>query len=490
MAKILLLHPTYRGRQANYMPFGLLCVAAILEAKGHKVKIVDSHVYKYTPTQALQRIVGMDFDILGIGGISTSYYFWKEFVSLFRQKYVDSIPIMAGGSVASTMPETFLKFIEVDAICTGDAEPVVAELTEHLLNHHPLDNLGGIGYRKDKDFVIKPGLRVKDMDSEVPIIPPYDLVDIDDYKVSSLSHYYIKQNKSRKRFLDFMLFSSRGCPYNCFFCSQNFGRQFVQHSVEKFIEHMAFVAKKYSPDLFSIEDELMTLHRDWVIDFCAKYKANGLNVPYSINARVDTIDKELLTLLKDSCCFKVDLGIESGSPTILKEMNKKVTVEQNRNAIRWCKEIGLYVSPAIVFGMPSETVETIEETKKFLIEEDVQTFGGFYATAYPASALFRYAISNGFIQNVDEYMTKVDNAFNLMINYTALSNQSLQRKVAEVERDVLYSWYKRRGMWRSILKWKLGRGLNYAKKGIRTLLKEGPISLIRKIAQKVKGCKI
>ncbi|MBA7551773.1 hypothetical protein ES705_44321 [subsurface metagenome] len=312
------------------------------------------------------------------------------------------------------------------------------------------------------------------MDSEVPI-PPYDLIDIDDYK--------------HKKFLDFMLFSSRGCPYNCFFCSRNFGRQFVQHSADKFIEHMVFVAKNYSPDFFCIEDELMTLHRDWVIEFCAKYKASGLNVPYSINGRVDTVDKELLTLLKKSYCYKVDLGIESGSPIILKEMNKRVTVEQNRNAIRWCNEVGLYASPTIVFGMPSETLETIEETKAFLIEEDVRIFGSFYATAYPASALFRYAISNGFIQNIDEYMLKVDNAFNLLINYTALSDQSLQKKVAEVSRDVLYAWYKRRGMWWSILKWKLGRGLDYGKKGIYTLLKEGPISLMNKVVRKLKSYK-
>ena len=492
MAEILLLHPTYRGRKPNYIPSGLLCVAAILKAKGHRIQIVDSQVHKYRPREALQAIAKIDFSLLGIGGISTSYYFWKEFVPLFRQKYGDRIPIMAGGSVASTMPEPFLKFIEVDAICTGDAEPVVAELTEHLLHHRSLDNLDGIGYRKSKDFVIKPGLRVKDMDSDVPI-PPYDLIDIDDYRISFPPHsahwYYIKQNNKRKKALEFMLFSSRGCPYNCFFCSRNFGRQFVQHSVDKFIEHMIFIAKNYSPDFFCIEDELMTMRHDWVVEFCAKYKASGMDVPYRMNARVDTIDKELLMLLKNSHCFEVDLGIESGSPIILKEMNKRVTVEQNKNAIRWCKEVGLYPSPTMVFGMPSETMETIEETKKFLIEEDVRTFGSFYATAYPASLLFQYAISKGMIQNIDEYMLKVDNASRLMINYTVLSDQSLQKKVAEVGRNVLYTWYKRRRMWWKILKLKLGLGLDYIKKGINTLLKEGPISLIGKVIEKTKSYK-
>jgi len=177
MAQVLLLNPTYRGRASHFtMPAGLLCVAGVLQANGHSVQIVDSHVHQYTPQQSLEAISKLSFDIIGIGGISTSYYFWKEFVSLFRREY-DSIPIMAGGTVASTMPETFLQNVDVDAICTGDGEPVVAELTDRLLNRQNLTDLDGIGFRDGKQLVIRPGLRVSDMDGEVHI-PPYDLINI------------------------------------------------------------------------------------------------------------------------------------------------------------------------------------------------------------------------------------------------------------------------------------------------------------------------
>jgi len=399
---------------------------------------------------------------------------------------------MAGGSVASTMSETFLEFIDVDAICTGDAEPVVADLTESLLHRRSLDGLGGIGYRQGNDFVIKPGLRVKDMDAEVPI-PPYNLIDIDAYKrvlsPNTTRWNYIKEHIKGKTLLDFQLFSSRGCPFNCFFCSRNFGRQFVQHSVDKFIEHIVFVADNYSPDLFYFGDELMTTRRDWVIEFCAKYKATGLEIPYRINSRVDTVDMEMLVLLKGSGCYEVDLGIESGSPLILKEMNKGVTAEQNRKAIGWCNEVGLYPSPTIVFGMPSETTATMEETKAFLIEADVRTFGGFFATAYPASALFELAISKGLIQSIDEYMLNVDNADKMVINYTALSNRHLQRKKTEVARDVRYAWHKKRRMWWNMLELKLGFWLYYIKSGVGIFLKEGPVTLVSKAVTEIKSYK-
>jgi len=476
----------------NEIPHGLLAVAAVLKANGHKIQIVDSHIKKHTPYETFQDIAALDFDILGITGISTSYYFWKEFVPLFRRKYGDSIPIMAGGSVASTMPETFLKFIDVDVIVTSDCEPIVSELTERLLHHKALDDLDGIGYRRDEKVVIKPGLHVKDMDFEV-MIPPYDLIDIDYYRnfinPSSTQWDYIRQKDKRKKIFEFVLFSSRGCPYNCFFCSRNFGQHFVQHSVDRFIEHMVIVSRKYSPDLFCIADELMTMHRDWVIDFCAKYKASGLDIPYRINARANSLDRELLRILKDTHCYEIDVGIESGSPTILREMNKQITVEENRKAIRWCNEVGIYASPTMVFGMPSETIETIEETKEFLIGEDVKTIGTFYATAYPGSTLFEYALSKGIIQNVDEYMVRLENASRLVINYSSLSNKTLQKRIEALSRDIKYAWYKKRKMILAMLKLKLQfqKLSDSIKVKINIFLNQKPISLMNRIIRKVKG---
>ncbi len=488
MAQVLLINPTYRGRSSNIcMPSGLLCVAGVLRANGHSIQILDSHVYQYSPQQSLEAISKIYFDIIGIGGISTSYYFWKEFVPLFRKKY-EGIPIMAGGSVAATMPEAFLSYVDVDAICTGDAEPVVAELTDRLLNRQSLDGLDGIGFRDGEQFVIRPELRVNDMDVEVPI-PPYDLIDVNDYRRTvcrdSTRWSYIQQGIESSSVLELMLFSSRGCPYNCFFCSRNLGRQFVQHSVGKLMEHVSFVAEKYSPDLFYFGDELMTTSRKWIIDFCGRYKAAGFEIPYRINARVDTINWDLLVILKDSGCYEVDFGIESGSPTILKEMNKGVTVDQNRKALRLCKELGLYASPTMVFGMPSETLETIRQTEAFLIEEEVATFGGFFATAYPASSLFEYAISKGLIQNIDEYMLKVDNASKLVLNYTTLSNKVLRKKLKEVSENVAYAWQKKRGM--SFLKWKLLLIIKFLKRMVHILKTEGVFVFKNKLKVKLKN---
>ena len=165
-------------------------------------------------------------------------------------------------------------------------------------------------------------------------------------------------------------------------------------------------------------------------------------------------------------------------------MNKGITVEQNRKALRLCKELGLYASPTMVFGMPSETLDTIKQTEEFLIEEDVRTFGGFFATAYPASSLFEYALSNDSIQDVDEYMLKVDNASKLVINYTALSNKVLRQKLKEVSRNVAYAWQKKRGM--SPLSWKILLIIQFIKRVAHTFKTEGASTFINKAKIKLR----
>ncbi len=437
MAKILLLNPTYRGRsEQRSMPHGLMAVAAALEPEGHDIRLIDFHLENHTPVSAIDRISSYQFDIVGISGISTAYYFWKEFVALFRSRFGTKIPIMAGGSVASTLPETFLKHIPVDAICTGDAEPIINPLVDRLLKGASLQGLDGIGYRESAKVIIRPGARVVNMDTEVPL-PSYSLVDPDRYRW--------KNWDVDKEVLEFVLFSSRGCPHRCFFCSRNFGRRFMQHSTDIFIAHIQYVVSKFSPDRLCFSDELFTLKKEWVLDFLSKYEESGIKIPFRVNSRVNTVDREMLLALKAAGCCDIGFGIESGSPAILRQMNKQVTVEQNLEALLTAKDVGLNATLTIVLGMPLESLQTIAETKQLLIQADTKSFGCFFATAYPESDLFEYAISNGYIKDVDAYMQKVDNADRLVINYSTLDNRTLASERDKLIRDVSYAWHRKRG---------------------------------------------
>jgi anaerobic magnesium-protoporphyrin IX monomethyl ester cyclase len=475
MARILLINPTYSERSLQKsIPNNLLAVAAVLQQNGHKIQIVDSHSMYYNPEQAFQAITNLKFDIIGISGITTAYSFFKKFVKLFRQEYGSTIPIMAGGPIAATMPEIFLKYIDADAVCTGCGEPVVNELVDGLLHKRPLDNLGGIAYREGNGFVVKPGLRVNDMDKEVPI-PPYDLLNMDRYR-----------RDDKKRTLELAFNSSRGCPFNCAFCSPGFGRGYIKHSVDNFIERVAFAVEKYSPDLFRITDELFTANNKWVIEFCEKYRQSGMGLPWMVASRVNTVDKELLSVMKDAGCYQIGYGIESGSPVILKEINKKVTVEQNLRAMQITKEVGMEVGVCILLGAPSETEETIEETKSMLIEADIREFGINFPTAYPGSSLFEYAVSKGLIQDIDKYLLKTCcNADKLLINYTNLDDSTLKRKKIELVKDVAYAWHIKRGIL-CLLGYKLKLRLRNVKNAINLLREKGFIALLSKIAERVR----
>lgn len=468
MARILLLNPTYRGRASQKsMPHGLLAVGATLKKNGHSVQLIDFHLEGDSPDRANTKLTNLDFELIGISGISTAYYFWKEFIQLYRSTPGGSVPIIAGGSVASTMPETFLENIPVDAICTGDAEPVVNELVDALLHGYPLDDIDGIALRKDKQIIVKPGIRVRDMDTEVPR-PDYSLIDLDQYRWQSWDQ--------KNAILEIVLFSSRGCPYDCFFCSRNFGRQFTQHSVDFVIEHIDHIVSLYKPDRLCFSDELFTLDRSWILDFLDRYIQSRFNIPFRINSRVNTVDREILQKLKEANCSDIGFGIESGSDRILHEMNKRVTARQNMQALKTSRDVGLNATATIVLGMPAESDTTITETRDFLIEADIKKFGGFFATAYPGSALFDYACEHGYITDVDAYMQKLDNADRLVINYTQFSDTDLKLKMETLKKDVEYAWHRKRGFW-SVLRLK-GRPVATA---FKILFSRGPIEFFKEV---------
>ncbi|MFH1982559.1 MAG: radical SAM protein [Pseudomonadota bacterium] len=446
MAKILLLNPTYRGRaDQKSIPHGLLAVGSVLRNNGHQIRLIDFHLEGDSPETAFKKIAATSFDIVGISGISTSYYFWKAFVRIFRERLGRTIPIMAGGSVAATMPVTFLDNVPVDAVCTGDGEPTVNALVDALLQGTPLDTVQGIAFKRDAEVIVRPGLHVVDMDAEVPL-PAYDLIDMPRYRWKSWDQ--------DKEILEIVMFSSRGCPYACFFCSRNFGRRFTQHTVGSVIAHIRHVVSRFRPERLCFSDELFTFDRKWVLDFLSQFKALDLGVPFRINSRVNTVDREILQALKDANCSDIGFGIESGSDVILKEMNKKVSAAQNLAALKTSKAVGLNATSTIVLGMPSETDQTIDETRRFLIEADTRIFGCFFATAYPGSDLFDYAIAKGYIQDVDSYMQHVDNADNLVVNYTRFTDEELKSKMIWLKRDVAYAWHRKRG-WASVIRYRL-----------------------------------
>ena len=203
--------------------------------------------------------------------------------------------------------------------------------------------------------------------------------------------------------------TSRGCFGECSFCFRAYPGIRV-HSMKYVFDLIEHCIDKFGAGFFSIGDECFapSKARNW--DFIEEYKKRKLDIVFRIlGMRVDTVDREILKAYKEIGCWMIEYGFESGSQKMLNIINKRVTVEQNRQAALWTAEAGMYTSPALVLAMPGETDHTITETINFLksLNFDYKQYQWKYALPIPGSALYEFARLSGAIKDEDKYLSSL-----------------------------------------------------------------------------------
>jgi len=159
--------------------------------------------------------------------------------------------------------------------------------------------------------------------------------------------------------------TSRGCPYRCVFCSvsEQWGHKIRHRSPKNVVNEIEFLLKNY-PFLEGIRffDDVFTIDKNRVIEICQEIIKRKLNFTWECEARADAIDKELVREMKRAGCEFIDLGVESGSNKILKNIKKNITVEQAIDAVKIIKQAGIGLKVFIMHGLPGETYEDIRKT--------------------------------------------------------------------------------------------------------------------------------
>jgi len=214
---------------------------------------------------------------------------------------------------------------------------------------------------------------------------------------------------------------------------------------------MKHLHMEYGVDVFQINDELTTGNKAWIRDFCGGIKNENLKIAIIIlSARVDTVDEEILTMLKEINCIMINYGYESGANKILREIRKGVTREQALEAGLLTKKIGIVNIPEIIIGFPSETRETVKETIDFLKQLDTWPISINTPIPFPETDLWNYAMENDLIDNKEEFVLSYKRA--RFFNFTQFSDRELLSLVSKVAVDPYLSWLRRRGHYHLYLK--------------------------------------
>jgi anaerobic magnesium-protoporphyrin IX monomethyl ester cyclase len=375
--------PTIVNEERGYNPpLGILYLAAsIKKFSNHEVKVIDTQVEELGYSDLKERIRRYDPDVIGM---TTLTFTLIDVIKLCRiiKKINPKIKIILGGPHVNIYPDETMQTKEVDFIILNEGEEIIVELLDNIDN--PKD-IKGIVYR-DGDKVVHTEGRpfIKDLDK----IPFPDRTATPFKKYSSL---LAKQTPITT------MITSRGCPYKCIFCDRpHLGKMFRARSAKNVVDEMQECEQMGIKEIF-IYDDTFTIDRQRVIDICAEIHRRELKVKWDIRARVNTVDKELLKIMKKAGCQRIHYGVEAGNPEILKVLKKGITKDQVRTAFKLTRKEGIDTLAYFMIGSPRETKETILESIEFAKELKPDYVHFTITTPFPATELFSLGLKEGII---------------------------------------------------------------------------------------------
>lgn len=416
---ILLINPPCRG--AYFIPIGLGYVASVVKQEKHNVEILDINCFRYSSEEVEKIIRGSEFDVVGIGGLTSTYKYVKWLAGAIK-KHKPRVPVVAGNMVSTAHPELLLKNSEVDIAVIDEGELTFKEVVSTIERNGNLDEVRGIFY-KDRGNITKtpPRERISDLDS-IPF-PAWDLFRMDKY-LTVTSPYPVSFGLRA-----ISISSVRGCPYECTFCSHPFGRRVHTRSARGIVDEIKELKKRYGIEYIYFSDDLFLVNEKRILELCDRMIAERFNIKWHVAGRVNLVNVSLLKKMRRAGCIEMGYGFESGSQAILDKLKKRVTVKQAEEAIKMTRAAGINVLGSFIFGMPGETQATINETLDFIKRTQLPIYRFFYATPYPDTELYDIAKTMGrlpldedkYIENLGEMRTT------FLVNLTDFSDSELVR---------------------------------------------------------------
>jgi len=360
-------------RRGFLPPLGVGYLAAVLIQNGHLVKIIDSQVMGYDVDKVIGEIGRYEPDAIGISFLTpqedNAYRLIQEV-----KKYFKGIPVIVGGAHPSCFPRaTMERCKEIDILVAGEGEYIMLDIIRCLEKGGALKDVKGIYCRDKSGEILKTPEDSQTIDLDALPFPARHLYNLTSYAPESFEN---------KRLPSTNLIVSRGCTYaKCTFCYRSgiLKRQYRIQSAEKTLNEIRYLVKNFGIKEFIFYDDDLSSNKKWLTKFLSLLKKEKISISWSFRGRSDTVDIDILQEAKETGCFSIAFGFESGNQDLLDNIKKGITLEQSRRAASLANSVGLEVVGTFMLGLPGETPKKAEKTIDFAIELDC-TYAAFIPT--------------------------------------------------------------------------------------------------------------
>lgn len=365
---------------SRYPYLGLCSLAGELESQNIKVGILDCAALGITANQdILTHIVSRKPKIIGISVMSMMLKQCFEIVNLIKL-HCPGATLVVGGAHINADPEILIP-MGVKYGFHGECERGFAEFCARILGNQEINNIPGLIINNGNAAIYDAPPLIDDLDA-LPL-PAYHLLPIDKYFSPNTNSKVIS------------VITSRGCPYDCVFCSKLNRIKHRRLSPKRVVEQLGILLHTHGIEWVEFVDEIFTINRQWVVELCQEILNSGLKFEWGAGTRADCIDEDMIVLMKKAGCRKVGFGAETGSERVRFLDRKLITNDQLITAVKLCNRHGMYTMASYIFGHPTETEKEMMETVQF--SKKLPTHTAFFnkMIPIPGSELFDSAVKSG-----------------------------------------------------------------------------------------------
>ncbi|MFC1514817.1 B12-binding domain-containing radical SAM protein [Candidatus Omnitrophota bacterium] len=432
---ILLLIPNSRDIY-RCIPLGLLYIASVLrKEEENRLKIIDARNEQLGHKEIIKRIKDFSPEVIGISGLSMEADEIHKLAQLAKE-VCPGCKVIIGGPYASSSPESVVDDLNIDFAVVGEGEQTTLKLIDALKNGGQISDIDGLAFKHNGRTVINPRHKtVEDLDSI--LFPSWDLIDVEGY---FNSRYRSSENPIPVSSRILPVLTSRGCPYQCIYCHNIFGKSIRLRSVGSVVEEIELLVAKYNVSEIEVVDDCFNFDLKRAKGICDEIISRGIkiNLSFPNGLRVDRMDEELVDKLKQAGTYMIYYAIESASPQVQKRIKKNLDLEKARRIIDYTRKQNIITCGTFMLGFPQETKEQMLQTVKFAQEAGFDIANFYYVVPYPNTVLFKeLKLSDGDVRSMRPY-----SFLNLSFNSSCVSDGELRAIWAKAYRGFYLRFFQ------------------------------------------------